>query len=78
MKFGRKEKNGVKEKENNETNRVMERSQDESENRMLLGRRNKAGYTAIQLWTPGQEQYCKNRSEFKNVTYRPTDQHGKV
>ena len=38
---------------------------------------NKAGYTAIQSRTVGQEQLCENRSEFKNVTdgptYRPTD-----
>ena len=38
---------------------------------------NKAGYTAIQSRTVGQEQCCENRSEFKNVTegptYRPTD-----
>ena len=48
--------------------------------------KNKAGYTAIQSRTVGQEQYRKNRSEFRNVTDRPTDgptngrtdRHGKV
>ena len=39
---------------------------------------NKAGYTAIQSRMVGQEQECKNRLEFKNVTdgptYRPTRQ----
>ena len=39
---------------------------------------NKVGYTAIQSRTVGQEQWYKNRSEFKNVTdgrtYRHTDQ----
>ena len=35
---------------------------------------NKAGYTAIQSRTVGQEQYyLGNRSQFKNVTYRPTN-----
>ena len=34
---------------------------------------NKAGYTAIQSRTVGQEQQCENRSEFKNVTDRRTD-----
>ncbi|MEE3022441.1 MAG: hypothetical protein VX367_07555 [SAR324 cluster bacterium] len=34
---------------------------------------NKAGYTAIQSRTVGQEQLCKNRSEFRNVTDGPTD-----
>ena len=29
-----------------------------------------AGYTAIQSRTVGQEQYCENRSEFRNVTDR--------
>ena len=29
---------------------------------------NKAGYTAILSWTVGQEQFCKNRLQFKNVT----------
>ena len=49
--------------------------------RVGKGSDNKAGYTAIQSRTVGQEQYCENRSEFKNVTYRlsdfPTDRHGK-
>ena len=36
-------------------------------------RENKAGYTAIQSRTVGQEQYRKNRSEFRNVTDGPTD-----
>ena len=39
---------------------------------------NKAGYTAIQSRTVGQEQEWKNRLEFKNVTDGPTDRHGKV
>ena len=43
---------------------------------------NKAGYTAIQSRTVGQELYCESCSKFKNVmdapTYRPTDRHGKV
>ena len=34
---------------------------------------NKAGYTAIQSRIVGQEQYCENRSEFRNVTDGPTD-----
>ena len=34
---------------------------------------NKAGYTAIQSKMVGQEQYRKNRSEFRNVTDGPTD-----
>ena len=34
---------------------------------------NKAGYTAIQSRTVGQEQLFENRSEFKNVTDRRTD-----
>ena len=33
---------------------------------------NKAGYTAIQSRTVGQEQYHENCSEFKNVTDRRT------
>ena len=33
---------------------------------------NKAGYTAIQPRTVGQEQLCENRSGFKKVT-GPTD-----
>ena len=35
--------------------------------------KNKAGYTAIQSRTVGQEQYSKNRSEFRNVTDGRTD-----
>ena len=34
---------------------------------------NKAGYTAIQSRTVGQEQLFENHSEFKNVTDRRTD-----
>ena len=34
---------------------------------------NKAGYTAIQSRTDGQEQLCENRSQFKNVTDGRTD-----
>ena len=34
---------------------------------------NKAGYTAEQLQTVGQEWKYKNHSQFKNVTYRRTD-----
>ena len=33
----------------------------------------KAGYMAIQSRTVGQEQYCKNCSEFRNVTDGRTD-----
>ena len=35
--------------------------------------RNKAGYTAIQSRTVGQEQRCENRSQFRNVTVGRTD-----
>ena len=34
---------------------------------------NKTGYTAIQSRTVGQEQYCANQSEFRNVTDGQTD-----
>ena len=41
---------------------------------------NKAGYTAIQSRTVGQEQQCENRKQFRNVTdrqtERPTDMQG--
>ena len=35
--------------------------------------KNKAGYTAIQSRTVGQELLCENRSEFNNVMDGPTD-----
>ena len=35
--------------------------------------KNKAGYMAIHLRTVGQEQWCKNRSQFRNVTNTPTN-----
>ena len=34
---------------------------------------NKAGYTAIQSRTVGQEPLCENRLQLKNVTDGPTD-----
>ena len=34
---------------------------------------NKAVYTAGQSRTVGQEQQCRNRSQFRNVTGGPTD-----
>ena len=43
-----------------------------------MSKTNKAGYTAIQSRTVGQEQYRKNRSKFRNATDGRTDQHGKV
>ena len=43
----------------------------------MLSYKNKAGYTAIQSQTVGQEQKCENRSELKNVTDFPTNRHGK-
>ena len=39
----------------------------------MKSKMNKAGYTAIQSRTVGQEQQCKNHSEFRNVTDRQTD-----
>ena len=48
-------------------------------------KRNKAGYMAIQSRMDGQEQLCKNRSQFKKVMWRmdrrtdgPTNWHSKV
>ena len=35
--------------------------------------KNKAGYTAIQSRTVGQEQHCEKSSEFRNLTDGPTD-----
>ena len=39
----------------------------------MAERKNKGGYTAIQSRMVGQEQYRKNRSEFRNVTDGRTD-----
>ena len=39
----------------------------------MLSYDNKAGYTAIQLRTVGQEQLCVNQSQFRNISDGRTD-----
>ena len=56
----------------------LERKKDKKMNERMKekrgrGKENKAGYTAIQSRTVGQEQWCENRSQFKNVTDGQTD-----